>query len=147
MQHTIMMSEELYRTWLLPRLKRIISAAKAIKPDILIIYHSCGFVEPMIPYLIEAGVDILNPIQPESMNFAEIKRKFGDKISFHGTIGTQTTMPFGTPEEVREAVFKNLRIAGENGGLLVAPTHMLEPEVPVENIVAYIEACRDFKFE
>jgi uroporphyrinogen decarboxylase len=56
-------------------------------------------------------------------------------------------MPFGTPEEVRKEVFKNLNIAGKKGGLLVAPTHMLEPEVPVENIVAYIKACRDFKFE
>lgn len=147
MQHTIMMSRELYRAWLFPRLKKVISAAKAIKPDILIIYHSCGFVEPMIPDLIEAGVDVLNPIQPESMDFAEIKEKYGDEISFHGTIGTQTTMPFGTPEEVRNEVFKNLKIAGEKGGLLVAPTHMLEPEVPVENLVAYIKACRDFKFE
>ena len=81
------------------------------------------------------------------MDFAEVCEKFGDKITFHGTIGTQTTMPFGTPEEVREAVFKNLNIAGKKGGLLVAPTHMLEPEVPVENLVAYIKACRDFKFE
>lgn len=54
-------------------------------------------------------------------------------------------MPFGTPDEVRREVFKNLEIAGDKGGLLASPTHMLEPEVPVENLVAYINACRDFK--
>ena len=145
MQQTIMMSEELYCQWLKPRLKKVIDAARAIKPDIIVFYHSCGFVTPMIPHLIEAGIDVLDPVQPECMNFADIHREFGDRLSFHGTIGTQTTMPFGTPEDVRREVFKNLEIAGEQGGLLVAPTHILEPEVPVENLVAYINACRDFK--
>lgn len=144
MQRTVMMSEALYCKWLLPRLTRVIRAAKAIKPDLVVFYHSCGYVTPMIPYLIEAGVDVLNPVQPECMDFKEIHAKYGDRLSFHGTIGTQTTMPFGTPEEVREAVFRNLEIAGRNGGLFVAPTHMLEPEVPIENVVAYINACREF---
>lgn len=144
MQKTIMMSEELYCTWLKPRIKRVIDAARAINPDVIIFYHSCGFVEPFIKHLIEVGVDVLNPVQPECMDFEEIHAKYGDRISFHGTIGTQTTMPFGTPEEVREAVFRNLDIAGKHGGLLVAPTHLLEPEVPWENIKAYIEACNDY---
>lgn len=144
MQHTIMMSKELYQTWLKPRLKRVVDAARAINPDVIIFYHSCGFVEPFIEDLIEVGIDVLNPVQPECMDFAEIHAKYGDRISFHGTIGTQTTMPFGTPEEVRAEVFKNLDIAGKKGGLLVSPTHLLEPEVPWENIRAYIEACRDY---
>jgi len=144
MQRTIMMSEELYCTWLKPRLTKVIRAAKAIKPDILIMYHSCGFVTPLIPHLIEAGIDILDPVQPECMDFREIHEMYGDRLSFHGTIGTQTTMPFGTPEDVHREVFRNLEIAGNKGGLLVAPTHMLEPEVPVENVAAYIQACKDF---
>ena len=138
------MSEELYCDWLKPRLKRVIDAAKAIKPDVLIFYHTCGYVVPFIPHLIEVGIDILNPIQPECMNFEEIYKDFGNKLSFSGTIGTQTTMPFGTPEDVRAQVFKNLNIAGEKGGLLVEPTHVLEPEVPWENIEAFIKACEDF---
>lgn len=147
MQHTIMMSEELYCEWIKPRLTELIAFARGLKPDILIFYHSCGFVEPFIPHLIEAGVDVLNPIQSECMEFEEIYRKYGDRISFHGTIGTQTVMPHGTPEEVREAVRRNLEIAGKKGGLLVAPTHMLEPEVPLENVLAYVEACREYKNE
>ena len=67
-----------------------------------------------------------------------------NRISFHGTIGTQTVMPHGTPEEVKKEVWKNLDIAGEKGGLLAAPTHMLEPEVPLENVLAYVEACREY---
>ena len=140
-----MMSEELYCRWIKPRLKKIIDAVKAINPDILIFYHSCGFIEPMIPHLIEAGIDVLNPIQSECMDFEEIYKKYGDRLSFHGTIGTQTVMPYGTPEEVKEAVWKNLDIAGPKGGLMVTPTHMLEPEVPLANIQAYAEACRTYK--
>jgi hypothetical protein len=63
----------------------------------------------------------------------------------NGTLGTQTTMPFGTPEEVRSVVFRNLEIAGPAGGLFFCPTHMLEPEVPWENVEAYVPACKEFK--
>ena len=145
MQNSIMMSEELYCRWIKPRLKELISFVKNMNPEVIIFYHSCGYIEPFIPHLIEAGVDVLNPIQSECMDFAEIHKKYGDKLSFHGTIGTQTVMPHGTPREVKEAVWRNLDIAGEKGGLMVAPTHMLEPEVPIENILAYVEACRGYK--
>lgn len=104
----------------------------------------CGYVEPFIDDLIEAGVDALNPIQSECMDFAEIYKKYHDKLTFHGTIGTQTVMPFGTPDEVRETVWRNLDIA-KDGGLIAAPTHMLEPEVPWANVRAYVDACRDYK--
>ena len=143
-QRTIMMSEALYGEWLKPRLKRVIDAARAVKPDVIIFYHSCGHVTELIPQLIEAGVDVLDPVQPECMDFAELHDRYGDRLSFHGTIGTQSVMPFGTPEEVRVKVFENLDIAGKSGGLLVCPTHLLEPEVPVENVIAYIDACRDY---
>ena len=144
MQQSLMMSEEMYVTWLKPRLKRVIDAAKAIKPDIIVFYHSCGYVEPLIPHLIEAGIDVLNPIQPECMDFGEIFEKYGDRVAFHGTVGTQRVMPFGTPEGVKAVVGKHLDIAGPKGGLFVAPTHLLEPEVPWENIRAYAEACSEY---
>jgi uroporphyrinogen decarboxylase len=145
MQHTIMMSQDMYDVWLKPRLARVVAAAKANKPDVLIFYHTCGFVEPLIPSLIEAGVEILNPVQPECMDFAPIHSKYGERLSFNGTLGTQTTMPFGTPEEVRSVVFKNLEIAGPAGGLVCCPTHLLEPEVPWKNIEAYVHACKEFR--
>jgi uroporphyrinogen decarboxylase len=145
MQSAPMMSPAMYREWLKPRLARVIAAAKSVKPDILISYHSCGYVLPFLDDLTEVGVDIVNPLQPESMNFAEVHAKYGDRLSFNGTLGTQRLMPFGTPEEVQKEVRRNLEIAGERGGLFCCPTHMLEPEVPWENIEAYVAACREFR--
>ncbi len=144
MQHTTMMSVEQYRKWLKPRLRRFVETVRHIRPDTLIMYHSCGFIEPFIPDLIEVGIDILNPVQPECMDFGKIHAQYGDVLSFHGTIGTQTTMPFGSPEDVRREVEKNLCIAGDKGGLFPAPTHLLEPEVPWENILAYVDACQRY---
>ena len=144
MQDTTMMSHTMYQEWLKPRLSKVISAAKEVNPDILISYHSCGFIKPFIPDLIEAGVDILNPIQPECMDFAEIHAEFGDSLSFNGTLGTQTLFPHGTPDDIRKEVFRNLEIAGKNGGLFCCPTHMLEPDVPWENVQAYVDAINEF---
>ncbi len=144
MQHSIMMSEALYCEWLQPLHRRVIDAAKAENPDVLIFYHSCGHVTELIPHLIDAGIDVLNPVQPECMEFREIHERFGERISFHGTIGTQSVMPRGTPADVRAKVFENLDIAGKKGGLFVCPTHLLEPDVPVENVVAYIKACTEY---
>jgi uroporphyrinogen decarboxylase len=146
MQSTIMMSLDMYQKWLKPRLKKVIQAVKNINPEILISYHSCGYVEPFIPELIKMGVDILNPVQPECMDFNEIFKKYGHQISFNGTIGTQKLMPFGTSEEVSQEVIRNLKIAGVNGGLFCCPTHMLEPEVPWENIEAYADTCNKFNY-
>lgn len=146
MQQSMLMAPAFWMEWLQPRLKRVIARARAAAPgELLILYHTCGFAEPAIPGLIDAGVDILNPVQPECMDFGDIHARYGDRLSFHGTIGTQTTMPFGTPEEVAAAVRRNLDIAGEKGGLMPAPTHMLEPEVPWENIEAFVRACRDYR--
>jgi len=145
MQCATMMSGELYRAWLKPRLSNVIRAAREIKPDILVQYHSCGYVRPLIDDLIEVGIDILNPVQPECMDFAEIHAKYGGRLSFNGTLGTQTAMPFGSPDDVYQKVHKNLDIAGSKGGLFACPTHVVEPEVPWENIMAYFEACREYK--
>jgi uroporphyrinogen decarboxylase len=145
MQSTTMMSVGMYRKWLKPRLAKVIAAAKAIKPDILISYHSCGYVLPFIDDLIDIGVDILNPVQPECMDFAEVYAKYGTRLSFSGTLGTQKLMPFGTPEQIKAEVRRNLQIAGPQGGLLCCPTHMLEPEVPWENIEAYVEAVKEYR--
>lgn len=144
MQHSIMMSVSMYQTWLKPRLAKVIAAARKENPDVLIFYHSCGFVEPFIDDLIETGVDILNPVQPECMNFADIHATYGNRLSFNGTIGTQHLMPFGKPADIKKEIYRNLEIAGEKGGLMCCPTHMLEPEVPWENIEAYVKACKEF---
>ena len=143
-QKSLMMQPETWRTWLKPTMRRAISAAKNINPDLLAYYHSDGVIHDIIPDLIEIGVDVLNPVQPECMDPAQIKMQYGDRLSFWGTIGTQTTMPFGTPDEVRETVRLRIETVGRGGGLVIAPTHLLEPEVPWANIDALVEAVRTY---
>jgi uroporphyrinogen decarboxylase len=145
MQSTIMMSLDLWRKWLKPRLARIIAAGKAINPDLLMFYHSCGYVIPFLDELIEVGVEILNPVQPECMKFSDVHRLVGDRLSFWGTLGTQTTLPFGTPAEVKEVVWNNLKLCGQRGGIVIGPTHLVEPEVPWANLLAMKEACETFR--
>jgi uroporphyrinogen decarboxylase len=145
MQDRLMMSPAQWRTWFKPRLARMIATAKRIKPDILTWYHSDGKVDPIVPDLIEIGLDVLNPIQPECMDQAWLKREFGDRLSFWGGMGIQTTMPFGTPDDVRAEVKRIIDTLGRpDGGLVIAPTHVLEPDVPWENITAFFEAVEEY---
>ncbi len=140
MQSSLMMSPELWRSWLKPRLSKVIETIRSINPEAFIFYHSCGYIEPLIPDLVEVGVDILNPVQPECMDFGAIHAEWGSRLSFWGGIGTQTTLPFGSPEDVEARVHELVAICGEKGGIVVAPTHVVEPEVPWENLEAFRRA-------
>lgn len=146
-QLDMMMNPDTWREFLKPRLAKVIKAAKDAKPDILIFYHGDGNLQKIIPDLIEIEVEILNPVQPECMDPVEIKKKYGDKLSFWGTIGTQTTLPFGTSDEVRQFCLKMIKEVGRGGGLFLAPTHMVEPEVPWENIQAFIDTVKEYNEE
>ena len=143
-QRTMMISPKMWRKFLKPRMARIIAEAKAANPELLVFYHSDGNLEAVVPDLIEIGVDILNPVQPESMDIAELKRLYGDRLSFWGGIGVQTTMPFGTPEEVRASVKRLIQTASQGGGLVVAPAHVIEPDVPWENVEAFVQAVERY---
>jgi uroporphyrinogen decarboxylase len=143
-QRGMLMSLPLWRGWLKPRLTEVIQEARRARPEMLIFYHSDGNAAAIVPDLIEIGVDILNPVQSECMDPAEMKRLYGDRLSFWGTIGTQTTLPFGTPDDVRREVKKRMETVGVGGGLVLAPTHMVEPDVPWENLVALVEAVHEY---
>jgi uroporphyrinogen decarboxylase len=141
-QNALMFSPDLWRKFIKPRWAELYKMVKKIKPDIKIWYHSDGNISEIIPELIEIGVDILNPVQPECMDIYEIKKKYGDRLVLEGTIGTQSTMPFGTPEDVRRAVKDRKEKLGYDGALIISPTHILEPEVPIDNILAFCDECR-----
>jgi len=143
MQSGPLMSVGLWEFWIKPRLKSVIDAARKINPEVLVFYHSCGDATDFIDGLIECGVDILNPIQPECMDFNSIHAKYGDRLSFWGTLGTQQLLPFGTPEQVRQVTIERIRTVGPKGGLILGPTHLVEPEVPFENLVAMKNAIRE----
>jgi len=143
-QQGMMIAPEVWRTFLKERLARQFAAVKQANPEALVWYHSDGDVTAIVPELIEIGLDILNPVQPECMDIDELKRRYGDRLSFWGGVGTQTTLPFGTPDEVRAAVKHLVEVVGRGGGLYIEPTHVIEPDVPWQNIEAYLDACRTY---
>jgi hypothetical protein len=109
--------------------------------------HSCGSVEPLINEFIEAGFDVLNPVQTTAadMDPLALKNKYGDKISFWGGgVDTQGTLPFGTPEEVREQVAERIRVLSPGGGFVLNTVHNVQPRIPVENVRAMYETVRDY---
>ncbi len=142
-QKAMMFSVDHWRRFMKPRWAEVYAAARAINPDVQIWYHSDGNIEAIIPDLIEIGVTILNPVQPECLDPLWVKREFGAHLVLDGTIGTQTTMPFGSSADVRATVRERLETLGHDGGLIVSPTHVLEPEVPVENVFAMIDAVKE----
>jgi len=112
-----------------------------------VFFHSCGGIYPIIDTLINSGVDILNPVQVTAagMDAGRLKREFGDRVCFWGGgIDTQTVLPFGTPDEVRRQVRERIRVLGPGGGFVFATVHNIQGDVPVENVLALIEAVHEF---
>ena len=140
-QNAMMFSPLMWRRFMLSRWSKVWQAARRIKGDIHIWYHSDGNIEPIIADLLAAGVTILNPIQPECMDPARLRKQY-PRLNMDGTIGTQFTMPWAKPQEVRQVVAERIGTCGGGGRLILGPTHVLEPEVPIENFEAYVEAAR-----
>jgi len=145
-QSAMVISPEMWRRFFKPRMARFISECKAINPAVKIAYHSDGRIFEIIPDLIEIGLDVLNPIQPASMDPAEVKRLFGDRLCFWGSIDEQHTLPFGTPDEVREEVLQRLHTIGKNGGLIIGPTHHIQLDTPMANFWALVNTIRRTRY-
>ncbi|MEI6873878.1 MAG: uroporphyrinogen decarboxylase family protein [Spirochaetota bacterium] len=135
-QRGLLFSPELFRTFLKPRIAKIADLAHS--HGVKFMFHSCGAIVPLIDDLIEIGVDILDPLQAlaEGMDPKVLKSRFGDRICLHGGIDTQYLLPRGRPEEVRAEVLERIRILGEGGGYILAPCHVLQSDVPTENVLA-----------
>jgi len=139
-QSAMMISPQCWQRFFKPRMATFISEIKALRPQLKVAYHSDGMISPIIPELIEIGVDVLNPIQPACMDPAQIKRQFGDKLCFWGSIDEQHTLPFGTPADVQQEILKRLNTIGKSGGLILAPTHHVQLDTPLENFWAMHKA-------
>jgi uroporphyrinogen decarboxylase len=142
MQDRMLISPQLFREFFKPRYATLFSTWKAINPDVKIAFHSDGEIYAIIPDLIEVGLDILNPVQPKSMDPARLKREHGKHLTFWGTIDIQEVLPFGTPQQVAEEVKLRLDTVGRGGGLIISPAHNIQPEVPIENILAFYETAK-----
>jgi uroporphyrinogen decarboxylase len=125
-----------------PRWRQILKAARQASAEVFLFYHSCGYIEPIIPGLIEAGFDILNPVQTESMDPVAIKRRYGERIALWGGIGMQSTMLKSSAEEVRAAARALIESWAPGGGAIVTVAQTMLPDVPWGNVVALVEAVR-----
>ncbi|HUW56700.1 MAG TPA: uroporphyrinogen decarboxylase family protein [Planctomycetota bacterium] len=139
-QKAMLMSPDDWRKLIKPRVAEIFALAK--KHGRTCFLHSCGHVRPVIGDLLEVGLDILHPIQPEAMDVFELKREFGGRLTFCGGVRTQDLLPYGTPEEVREEVRRLKREMGKGGGYILEPGITLQDDVPIGNIVAMIDEAR-----
>lgn len=138
-QDRLLMSAETIRTFFVPRMKRMIDLAH--EAGAAAFFHSDGAVRPIIPDMIAAGIDVLNPIQWRctGMERAGLKRDFGGAVVFHGGVDNQETMPFGTADDVRAEVEENIAVLGAGGGYILAPCHNIQANTPPENVVALYE--------
>ena len=140
-QTTALISPKIYRKFLKPRQKKLFDHIRS-KTNAKIYYHSCGNMAMFIPDLIEIGVDVLHPIQPEcpDMDLTILKENYGDKIVFCGGIGSQQILPRGSVEDVYTEVRRTIKAGAIGGGYIVAPGHVVQPEVPAWNIEALYSA-------
>jgi uroporphyrinogen decarboxylase len=141
-QQRLMMKPETYRSLLKPYYRTYIEFVKS-KTEAKVFYHSCGNVTDIIDDLTEIGVDAINPVQVSAMgDTAELKARFGHKVSFWGAIDSQRILPFGSVEDVQTEVQRRIRDLAPGGGYVVAGVHTIQPDVPPQSIIAMAEAVR-----
>jgi len=144
MQDRLLMSPDAWRRLDRPRLKKLIARIKDAAPRVKVMMHSDGDVRAIVPDLIECGLDALNPIQPECMDPFEFKRSYGDRLVMHGCVSLQRTLPFGSPQEVKEEVWRLIEGCGTDGGLCLGPSNVIFKEIPPQNVAAMYEAVAEY---
>lgn len=143
-QRSLFFTPQLWRDIFKPRYAALFSEYK--RYGVKTMFHSDGNCFPLIPDLMEAGLDILNPVQPmaRQMDPTSVKETFGDKLAFHGTICIQRTLPFGTIEDVKTEVIERMKTVAIGGGLILSPTHSVLADVPVKNIIALYKTANKY---
>jgi uroporphyrinogen decarboxylase len=138
-QRGLLMGYDLWKEFIYPHIKRMYQVVQDAGKTVFI--HSCGDVDELFDDLISIGVRVFNPFQPEVMDVSAIMKQYRGRLAFWGGVSTQRTMPYGTPEQVRQEV-RNMRDLGRDGGYILSPSHALEGDVPLENLLALIEEAR-----
>jgi uroporphyrinogen decarboxylase len=141
-QTGMIVSPMLWRKYIKPRLKSIVYEAK--KKGVYVLYHTDGNCTAIIQDLIEIGIDILNPIQPECMNPAEVKKLYGEELTLSGTISIQDTLPYGSVEDVKKEVLTRIETCAYGGGLILSPSNQVLLDGKVENFLAVYDAVKKY---
>jgi len=144
-QTSLLVSRDMFCKYFKPTLARLVDLCNEY--DVKFILHSCGSVQGLIPDFIEVGVKVLDPIQitAKDMDISVLKEKYGDKLTFHGAIDTQKLLPNGTPEEVKNTVVSTIDVLGKNGGYFFSPSHRLQQDTPIDNVIAMHEAAIQYE--
>ena len=143
-QENLLFSPRVIRDIFVPRMKRMIDLVH--EAGAYVFFHSDGAIREIIPDMIAAGIDVLNPLQWRctGMDRAGLKRDFGGQVVLHGGVDNQHTLAFGSVEDVRQEVIDNIRILGAGGGYFLAPCHNIQAVSPVENIVALYQTGSEY---
>jgi uroporphyrinogen decarboxylase len=150
MQTGPLYSYRMFKEFFLPRQKRRWQAIREyldeVNPRVKIMLHSCGSIRRFIPDLIDAGIQILDPIQPHAvgMDSTELKKQFGEKLAFHGGIDIQQVLPFGTTSEVEKEVITRIKALAPGSGYILSPAHNVQADVPPQNLVAMCQAAQKY---
>jgi len=145
-QQRMLISPGMWRRFLKPRMANFIAENKAINPQLKVAYHTDGNIEPIIPELIEIGLDVLNPVQPACMDPGQLKDAYGDRLCFWGTIDEQRTLPFGSPKDIQAEVLQRLETIGRDGGLILSPTHHVQLDTPLENFWMMVDTITNTSY-
>ncbi|MHB0874809.1 MAG: uroporphyrinogen decarboxylase family protein [Anaerolineae bacterium] len=145
-QQGMMMSPAVWRRFFKPRLAGVIDAVRRECPAVRFFFHSDGDVSAIVGDVADIGFDILDPVQPECMDPAWVKREYGDRLALHATVSSQQTLPFGTPDDVRREVRLRFETCGQNGGLILAPNNVVQADVPTENLLALYETIQECRY-
>jgi uroporphyrinogen decarboxylase len=143
-QQGLLISPRMWRQYFKERYREIYAAFKALNPDVIIMQHCDGAVAPILEEWIEVGMEVFNPVQPNVPGHdpQELKRRFGDRLSFWGAIDQQKLLPFGSPAEIEADVKNKIAILGQGGGYMIAPAHIIQADTPIENVEAFITAVK-----
>jgi uroporphyrinogen decarboxylase len=139
-QTGLMFSRDMWRKHFKPLYTRLWRVYK--DAGLPLMHHSCGNVTDILGDFIDLGLDVIEPVQ-NVMDFPRMKKEFGKQLTFWGGIGTQTVLPFGSPDEVRRETKTVIETLGRGGGLIIAPDQEIMADVPPENVVAYVETVRE----
>jgi uroporphyrinogen decarboxylase len=135
------MSPDMWRMYFKKPLKKMYDMVHSYGLPVSI--HSCGNITEIIPDLIEMGVNMITPLQAEVLDFEFLKKEYGKDLTFWGGVSTQKTLPYGTTDDVRAEVRERIRVLGKNGGYVLAPSHELQGDIPLENILAFIDEAQN----
>jgi uroporphyrinogen decarboxylase len=142
-QHRLFISTDDWRRFYRPAYERLFRRAREGGAHVWL--HSCGNITPIIPDLIELGVNVLNPIQPQAMDVRYLSQEFGGRLCFYGGVDSQGTLTRGTPEDVRREVHELVQLFGRfSGGYIGAASQSIMPETPLDNIIALFEAFTEY---